>query len=464
MSSRGFQGLFSAAQRYRDWVGVERLMVREPGLSHGFGWTERHVQCVWADSRYRPDVLTAETGESVTVLDPGRWNLEAGPDFLGATLLIEPGKRLVYGDIEVHVRARDWLHHGHRGDERYEQVVVHATWFPGVLPEKDLPAGTIQLSLEGNVGPSPVLLDTIDVTAYPFSVDTAIGSHAALFRRLDPDTLGALLDSAGEERLARKAEGVALAVSRSDPDQVLYEEVLGALGYKSNKAAFRLLARRVPLNRLREEADGDCVRAFALLSGVAGLLPEPTAMMDAETDTFLRACWARWWRMRERWDYAVMPTESWSRSGVRPQNYPERRMMAAAELFTRPRTLGAGLLSILRSQKTWPIRELQALFALRRDVPYWERHYTYGRRTTRPLALVGEGRCRTMVTNVAVPWLVAVVPGELVFDGPPPLPSEASNSVVRAVAHAVLGPDHSATLYRSTLRKQGLLQIFRDFL
>jgi hypothetical protein len=34
---------------------------------------------------------------------PGEWNLEAGPDFLNATLLLQPGARRVRGDVEVHV-------------------------------------------------------------------------------------------------------------------------------------------------------------------------------------------------------------------------------------------------------------------------------------------------------------------------------------------------------------------------
>ena len=35
-----------------------------------FLWTERHLQCVWFDSRYRPPVFSLANGETVTVLHP----------------------------------------------------------------------------------------------------------------------------------------------------------------------------------------------------------------------------------------------------------------------------------------------------------------------------------------------------------------------------------------------------------
>ncbi|MDF7826973.1 DUF2851 family protein, partial [Pontiellaceae bacterium B12227] len=50
------------------------------------------------------------------------------------------------------------------------------------------------------------------------------------------------LEAAGEERLRLKAERLALAMQNKEPEQVLWEELMAALGYKNNKAPFRKLA------------------------------------------------------------------------------------------------------------------------------------------------------------------------------------------------------------------------------
>ena len=61
--------------------------------------TERHVQAVWYDRDLRPDRLVSRRGERVAVVHPGTWNLEAGPDFLGAVLEVGEPPRRVVGDV-----------------------------------------------------------------------------------------------------------------------------------------------------------------------------------------------------------------------------------------------------------------------------------------------------------------------------------------------------------------------------
>ena len=46
-----------------------------------FPYQERHIQCLWADARLRPEDLHTTDGEQIIVEHPGDWNLEAGPTF-----------------------------------------------------------------------------------------------------------------------------------------------------------------------------------------------------------------------------------------------------------------------------------------------------------------------------------------------------------------------------------------------
>jgi len=77
--------------------------VAERGAAADAPPSERHVQCVWFDPRWRPAELKTETGEPVRVISPGDWNLEPGPDFLNAALEVGADRRRVAGAVEIHL-------------------------------------------------------------------------------------------------------------------------------------------------------------------------------------------------------------------------------------------------------------------------------------------------------------------------------------------------------------------------
>jgi len=63
--------------------------------------SERHVQAIWYDGALRPMDLRTTDGATVRVVAPGRWNLEAGPDFRDAVLEVGPDRRRIRGDVEM---------------------------------------------------------------------------------------------------------------------------------------------------------------------------------------------------------------------------------------------------------------------------------------------------------------------------------------------------------------------------
>lgn len=67
--------------------------------------------------------LCSEAGQTISVLDTGRWNHGDGPDFQNARVLIN-GKEYT-GDIEIHLNSRDWFAHKHHLDSRYNRVILH---------------------------------------------------------------------------------------------------------------------------------------------------------------------------------------------------------------------------------------------------------------------------------------------------------------------------------------------------
>jgi hypothetical protein len=400
-----------------------------------FPYQERHLQCLWADPRHRPGELKTAEGEEIMVEHPGDWNLEPGPDFLNATLLIGKEKRRIAGDLEIHIHPAGWKQHGHANDPRFANVRFHVVYFQGL----EIP-GLIQIPLQEILSTDPRFsFDNIDLTAYPYSIP----SGDFPLKNTNPDKKIQWLESAGEERLRLKAERLALAMQSKDPEQVLWEELLSSLGYKNNKAPFRQLASTPTLARLRTLATTPN-QAYALLLGLSGLLPtNPDQKWPPETRKFIRSIWDFWWKQPEELKELAWKKSEWTLAGIRPANHPIRRLMAAAHYaFCIP--------ELTKNEKrltTFPDN-------------FWNTHISWKKQCS-PTALVGQLRANAIITNILIPFRAATGNTDLGLDK---LPPEPSNSIIRQTAFTLFGPDHSAKVYKSALARQGLIQIFHDYL
>jgi hypothetical protein len=247
------------------------------------------------------------------------------------------------------------------------------------------------------------------------------------------------------------------------PDQMLYEDLMGAFGFKHNRQAFHTLANRVPLHALRTLTAGDPLDIYALLAGVAGLLPPNIhRSWDAATRQFVRTLWDRWWSLRECWNGESMRRVDWNLSGLRPVNHPLRRMMAAALFFHGDTSLAAELLDIARKPDASLLRWLTSRLKTSPETSYWNHRMTLGGAImSSATALIGRGWATSMIMNVLLPYIAAA--GIDIHPLMKKLPPEEDNTIIRQTAAALFGLDVSPRLYAKPLRRQGLIQIHHDF-
>ena len=137
--------------------------------------------------------------------------------------------------------------------------------------------------------------------------------------------------------------------------------------------------------------------------------------------------------------------------------------MAAAALFAPARGLPERLEALAKRTGGGTTDDLMALLATD-DAPYWPRRLAY---TSPPLAaptaLVGETRAQALAVNLLVPALSAL--GARAAGWSPVgdlLPLEAPDAVTRIMADRLFGPGHDARLYRTALRRQGLIHLHHE--
>lgn len=371
--------------------------------------TERHVQALWYDGALRPKDLRTTEGVPVRVVDPGAWNVEAGPDFYHAVLEVGSTRQRLAGDVEIHLHPSGWRMHGHAADPAYTRVIAHVTWYaaPPDLERDGLPANCLRICLGDFLRTRPDFSpDEIDLTAYPYAHIPATPRPCERLFARNPDLLLAVLRQEGVRRLEMKARRFKAAfVRRPDRAQAFYAETLAALGYKQNSAPFRQLADRLPWRSLPDSPEA----AFASLSCVA--------------------------------EMAVARIAEWHRANVRPANSLERRLAAAAALF-------AGTCPSLLER--FDACDLMARSGQQAacDILCATGH-------------IGRPRAAAILANVLVPFARAEgridrIPDELI--------PEETNSVVRLTAFRLLGRDHNPALYSGNgIFLQGLIQLHRDF-
>ena len=199
--------------------------------------SERTLASLWqrAHALAEPVCLRTQDGRRLRVIYPGTASGRAGPDFRNAVIASDDG-RIIRGDVELHLRAPDWYSHGHDVDPNYNGVVLHV-----VLQSKGETRSEQQSGLQTPVAEIAPLMELTEELPPPVLPSA--------------EHVGEALDRAGDERFRLRSQGYAEEIRERDPAQTLYEAIMEALGYASNRPPFKRLASRVPISLLTELRD-----------------------------------------------------------------------------------------------------------------------------------------------------------------------------------------------------------------
>jgi len=347
------------------------------------GCSELTIQSAWCLMKPGRDFRTVD-GKSVSVLSPGTWNLEAGPDFRNARVVI--GGTESVGDVEIHRRTSDWNAHGHAGDPRYAGVVLH------VVGRNDIAPG-------GKTGPDipTLILEIPEPDTRPGSIKFPSGKCTVFFRKMNDGELHRYLSNAGLCRFRIKAGETCRQVLLKGAEPAFLGLLFDACGYKANRSQFsQLLSRYMEHRALARDADAEII-----LWGESGLLPDPTRQrLDNAMAAYAGKCWERWWRLR----IGDRPPIRWERSSCRPLNTPERRIAALSAILTR---LGPDpLKSICRmSEDAGDGRGAASRLVREFTVthPLWDGQMDFVSKAKKPALVLGRARAAEIVMNAVLP-------------------------------------------------------------
>ncbi len=350
---------------------------------------ELRLQSAWNSIPHGTVVKTMDN-RPVTILFPGNWNLEEGPDFKDAKLII--GGKETTGDVEVHQENSDWFAHGHNADPNYSNVILH------VLSRKSKPpAKTAKLP------PFPAVLIKPDrISEFPLTESEKFsnGSCVSFFSSASDTDIHEAFVNAGIERFKEKSTALLAEMIDSGSEHTCTRHIFEACGYKKNREAFLELHQR--FSEHEDIADKEVMEA--VLWGESGLLPDPSsAKLDSKMKAFVKKAWETWWKTRMTSREPIR----WVKSGVRPLNMPERRIAALSVLLHHFSMKPVSFLS----KKASVMDARQFSEYLTEDIivshELWDDHVNFFRKFSKPSLVIGSDRMNDIAGNVLLPALHA---------------------------------------------------------
>lgn len=341
---------------------------------------EKLLQFIWQYSLYNPSQLQTTNGEPITVVHPGRYNTNAGPDFLEAKVRV--GDTLLAGHVELHVNNSDWQKHGHQHDDAYRSVILHVVYnYDG----GEGPAHTPVLELRNYIMPD-VLQQYNALMAQVQPIPCA--SQLQQVKDITKESwLTRILAERWEEKQALWQE--LLDKSAGDWRNVLYWRMAYNFGFKLNADVFLELALSIPHNVFAK--GGSLLQIEAILFGQAGMLESD--FQDEYPNTLKK----EYQYLKQKYRLTPLPAHRWKYLRLRPANFPTIRIAQFAALVHKSFHLFSQI------AETNTIKEIMSLLDVTAS-EYWNTHYRFDEPTDIAAAKhLGKSSIQNIIINTIAP-------------------------------------------------------------
>lgn len=346
---------------------------------------EDFLHFVWRLRRFRLHHLQTTSGAEVEIIDPGRINTDAGPDFLDARIRI--GGTLWAGNVEMHLRSSEWFTHRHQEDPKYDNVILH------VVIEED------KMVCHSDGEPIPCL------NLRPF---LPVGLAKQYLRLLHSEqwiacqnllhkvpqiTQSLWLDRLLVERLEERTEVFRkrLIKNTNDWEETFYQSLAWGFGLKVNADPFLMLAESLPLKTLLRHKH-NLIQIEALLFGQAGLLEQDFS------DNYPQVLKQEYAFLRKKYRLTPLTATAWKFMRMRPANFPSIRIAQWATLLFRTGQLFSKMLVAQN------LKEIENALVVELS-NYWQTHFRFDKESKKSNKSLGKNSVHLLVINIIAPFI-----------------------------------------------------------
>ncbi|HEV7781245.1 MAG TPA: DUF2851 family protein [Chitinophagaceae bacterium] len=343
--------------------------------------TERLLQFIWQFQYFNRTELTSVSGEPLTILIPGQYNTNQGPDFSGARIKID--STTWAGSVELHIKTSDWDKHKHETDINYKNIILHVVW------ENDGVKNRIPvLELKDRV--SKILLERYEElmnSSFFIPCEKSITTVKDITWKSWKDRLLA-------ERLLRKSAIVETYLHQNNNhwEETFWWLLARNFGFKVNADTFEAIARSLGTSLLAKHKN-QVQQLEALLIGQAGLLDKKVG------DDYAKLLQREYRFLKDK--YGLKPIHHPIHFlRMRPGNFPTIRLAQLAMLVNSSVHLFAGV------KDTNDLKDIREWFDVTAN-DYWHYHYRFDDESTFKKKKLGDPMIDNIIINTVAPVLFA---------------------------------------------------------
>ena len=344
---------------------------------------ESILHYVWQNKLFTAHDNHTTDGEKIEVVDVGRNNTDAGPDFFNAKIRI--ADTLWAGNVEIHTHSSDWYKHNHQSDKAYDSVILHVV----------LHADAEVYREDGDKIPQLELI-------YPHQIDA---NYEQLFSQqkwipcsdkiklVPPIFVKSWQSALLTERLEQKMNSIEqlLVENNQHWEEAFYITLARNFGFGTNSQAFESLAKSISISILGKHKD-NLVQLEALLFGQSGLLTENyqddySAGLKKEYD-FLKI----------KYGITSIDGSQWKLLRLRPDNFPYVRIAQFASLIHSSSKLFSKIV------ENPDLNKFRELFDCEPSA-YWNSRYLFANKSKLKVKSLGAGSINGILINTVVPFL-----------------------------------------------------------
>ncbi len=344
---------------------------------------ESILHFVWQNKLFTAHQLTTTDGEQVEIIDVGRNNTDAGPDFFNAKVKI--GDTVWAGNVEIHVNSSDWNRHNHQFDAAYDNVVLH------VIHNAD---GEVYRT-DGERIPQLKLIFPQHIEE---NYETLLSQKqwiacAGKINQIPSVFIQSWKNALLTERLEQKMNVIEqlLTATNQHWEEAFYITLARSFGFGTNSQAFESLAKSLPLSVLGKHKD-NLFQLEALLFGQASLLPADNAV------SYVVELRKEYDFLRSKFSLNPIDGSQWKLLRLRPDNFPHIRIAQFVSLIHS----SSKMFSKIVEQPE--IDFLKHLFVCEPSI-FWDNHYLFDTESPRKNKNLGIQSVNSILINTVVPFL-----------------------------------------------------------
>jgi len=435
------------------------------------------VKEIWHKQKIERRGVKTVSGDRIFVISPGEWNLNSGPDFKNAVVNINGSETKC--DVYAGVYSTDINSNTESSGPECTVLNIFLWKAESGSAAAEPRRRTIHsLELKNYLDSELDIIESnFNIEDYPSSVKVKPG-RCASYLMDNYSLIDYIVGLAGDERIISKSKIFEKSLACRSLGEVVYSGIMDGLGYGPNRENFKLLSEKLPIERIEkivklEKFEEKPLKIQALLFGMSGLLPEieKIEFYDEGAKEYVSKIKKIWKIVRSEISPAeIIKSDSWKFRGLRPFNFPYRRLAAASFIISKYIDAGLekifyyfyndlmeGRFNLKRFSETVKLNEFKG-------TDFWSYRTTFHSKVlSKPVAYIGEERIMLIIINSFLPIAVTMnqdgESGKNIHKWWKKQPACSLNRIAKYTSKKI----GFGNMINTERAQQGLLQIFRDF-